>query len=305
MTRFIIIRLIQAFVTLIVISMVIFALARASGDPVMLMAPPMATNEDLDVIRKHLGLDKSLPEQYWVFIKNMVRGDLGQSIQNRRDVTEIIADRLPNTAKLSLSAMFIGILTSMILGVTAAVKRGTWVDSAVKLLAILGQALPSFWLAIVAIYIFAGWLGWFPAGGMGSPASYVLPVLTLSFFMLPIYTRLIRSSMLEVLDTEYVKLARIKGLSEKIVIWKHAFRNAVIPILTAAGITFATIVTGAVIIEMVFAWPGLGRLMADSMMVRDFPVIQASVMLVAVVVLTVNLLVDIAYAWVDPRIRYD
>ena len=305
MTRFIIIRLIQAFVTLIVISMVIFALARASGDPVMLMAPPMATNEDLDVIRKHLGLDKSLPEQYWVFIKNMVRGDLGQSIQNRRDVTEIIADRLPNTAKLSLSAMFIGILTSMILGVTAAVRRGTWVDSAVKLLAILGQALPSFWLAIVAIYIFAGWLGWFPAGGMGSPASYVLPVLTLSFFMLPIYTRLIRSSMLEVLDTEYVKLARIKGLSEKIVIWKHAFRNAVIPILTAAGITFATIVTGAVIIEMVFAWPGLGRLMADSMMVRDFPVIQASVMLVAVVVLTVNLLVDIAYAWVDPRIRYD
>lgn len=305
MTRFIIIRLIQAFVTLIVISMVIFALARASGDPVMLMAPPMATNEDLDVIRKHLGLDKSLPEQYWVFIKNMVRGDLGQSIQNRRDVTEIIADRLPNTAKLSLSAMFIGILTSMILGVTAAVKRGTWVDSAVKLLAILGQALPSFWLAIVAIYIFAGWLGWFPAGGMGSPASYVLPVLTLSFFMLPIYTRLIRSSMLEVLDTEYVKLARIKGLSEKIVIWKHAFRNAVIPILTAAGITFATIVTGAVIIEMVFAWPGLGRLMADSMMVRDFPVIQASVMLVAVVVLAVNLLVDIAYAWVDPRIRYD
>ena len=235
----------------------------------------------------------------------MVRGDLGQSIQNRRDVTEIIADRLPNTAKLSLSAMFIGILTSMILGVTAAVKRGTWVDSAVKLLAILGQALPSFWLAIVAIYIFAGWLGWFPAGGMGSPASYVLPVLTLSFFMLPIYTRLIRSSMLEVLDTEYVKLARIKGLSEKIVIWKHAFRNAVIPILTAAGITFATIVTGAVIIEMVFAWPGLGRLMADSMMVRDFPVIQASVMLVAVVVLAVNLLVDIAYAWVDPRIRYD
>jgi len=305
MTRFIIIRLIQAFVTLIVISMVIFALARASGDPVMLMAPPMATNEDLDVIRKHLGLDKSLPEQYWVFIKNMVRGDLGQSIQNRRDVTEIIADRLPNTAKLSLSAMFIGILTSMILGVTAAVRRGTWVDSAVKLLAILGQALPSFWLAIVAIYIFAGWLGWFPAGGMGSPASYVLPVLTLSFFMLPIYTRLIRSSMLEVLDTEYVKLARIKGLSEKIVIWKHAFRNAVIPILTAAGITFATIVTGAVIIEMVFAWPGLGRLMADSMMVRDFPVIQASVMLVAVVVLAVNLLVDIAYAWVDPRIRYD
>lgn len=304
MTRFIIIRLLQALVTLIVISMVVFALARASGDPVMLMAPPMATLEDLEVIRESLGLDKSVPEQYWVFIKNIFQGDLGQSIQNRRAVTTLIAERLPPTVSISLMAIVLGISVSLILGVTAAVKRGTWWDNAVKLVAIMGQALPSFWLAIVAIAVFSTVLGWFPAGGKSGPASYVLPVLTLSFFMLPIYTRLIRSSMLEVLDTEYVKLARIKGLSERMVIWKHALRNAIIPILTAAGITFATIVTGAVIIEMVFAWPGLGRLMADAMYARDFPVIQASVMLVAVVVLMVNLLVDIAYAWVDPRIRY-
>ena len=304
MGRFIIIRLIQTIITLIVISIVVFALARASGDPVMLMAPPMATLEDIQEIKHYLGLDKSMPEQYWIFLKNITHGDLGESIRNRRAVTSLIVERLPNTVTLGLSAIVLGILVSLILGVTAAYKFGTWMDSGVKLLAILGQALPSFWLAIMAISIFAVWLGWLPTSGMGSPAHYVLPVLTLSFFMLPILTRLIRSSMLEVLDSEYVKLARIKGLSEMLVVWKHALRNAIIPLLTAAGITFGTIVTGAVIIETVFAWPGLGRLMAEAVMGRDFPIIQASVLLVAVVVLLVNLIVDITYAYVDPRIRF-
>jgi len=304
MARFVIIRIVQAIITLIVISMVIFALARASGDPVMLMAPPMATLEDMEVLRQYLGLDKSLPEQYWVFLKNMARGDLGQSIRNRQAVTALIAQRLPNTVSLSLLSIFLGLFISLILGVTAACKFGTWVDSLVKFLAILGQALPSFWLAIVAISVFAVWLGWLPTSGMGTPAHFILPVLTLSFFSLPIFMRLIRSSMLEVLDSEYVKLARIKGLSERMVVWKHALRNAIIPLLTAAGISFGTIVTGAVVIEVVFAWPGLGRLMAEAVMARDFPVIQASVILVAVVVLLVNLLVDITYAYVDPRIRY-
>lgn len=284
--------------------MVVFALARASGDPVMLMAPAQATLEDIEVLRQYLGLDKSLPEQYWVFLKNVVKGDLGDSIATRRPVTTIIGERLPYTVQLGLSAIIIGLSISLILGVTAAVKRGTWIDSLVKFIAILGQALPSFWLAIVALQIFAGALGWLPAGGIGGPGNYVLPILTMAFFMLPIQTRLVRSSMLEVLDSEYVKLARIKGLSENRVIWKHALRNAVIPVMTAAGITFATIITGAVIIEMVFAWPGIGRLIADSVMARDFPVTQAVVLLVAVVVLGVNLIVDILYAYVDPRIRY-
>jgi len=304
MARFIIIRLFQGIITLIVISIVVFALARASGDPVMLMAPPMATLEDLEAIRQHLGLDKSLPEQYWVFLKNLSHGDFGESIRNRQAVSKLIGERLPNTITLGLSAILLGISVSLFLGVTAACKFGTWMDSGVKLLAICGQALPSFWLAIVAISIFAVWLGWLPTSGIGGPDHYVLPVLTLSFFMLPIMTRLIRSSMLEVLDSEYVKLARIKGLSERLVIWKHALRNAIIPLLTAAGITFGTIVTGAVVIETVFAWPGIGRLMADSVIGRDFPVVQALVLLVAVVVLMVNLLVDVLYAYVDPRIRY-
>lgn len=304
MTRFILIRILQAIITLIVISMVVFTLARASGDPVMLMAPAMATLEDIEVVRHHLGLDKSIPEQYWIFLKNLIQGDLGESIRSRRPVTTMISERIPNTLTLGLSAISLGIIVSLILGVTAAVRRGTWVDSIVKFLAILGQAMPSFFLAILSISIFAVLLGWLPTSGMGTPAHYVLPVLTLSFFMLPIMTRLIRSSMLEVLDSEYVKLARIKGLSEIVVVWKHALRNAIIPLLTSAGISFGTIVTGAVVIETVFAWPGLGRMMAEAVMGRDFPVIQAAVLLVAVVVLLVNLLVDIMYAWVDPRIRY-
>jgi peptide/nickel transport system permease protein len=304
MTRFIIIRILQALVTLIVISMVVFALARASGDPVMLMAPAQVSLADIQALREYLGLDKSLPEQYWVFLKNVFKGDFGESIRTRRSVSTIIGERLPYTIQLGLSAIFIGISVSLILGVTASVRRGTWIDSVVKFIAILGQALPSFWLAIVAIQIFAVSLNWLPTSGIGGPDHYILPILTMSFFMLPIMTRLIRSSMLEVLDSEYVKLARIKGLSERLVVWKHALRNAIIPLLTAAGITFATIITGAVIIETVFAWPGIGRLIFESVMGRDFPVTQAVVLLVAVVVLAVNLLVDILYAYVDPRIRY-
>lgn len=304
MARFIILRILQALITLIVISVVVFALARASGDPVMLMAPAQASLEDIEALREYLGLDKSLPEQYWVFLKNVAKGDLGESIKTRRPVATIIGERLPYTVQLALPAIFIGIFVSLILGVTASCNRATWIDSLVKFIAILGQALPSFWLAIVAIQIFAVSLKWLPTSGLGGPDHFILPVLTMSFFMLPIMTRLIRSSMLEVLDSEYVKLARIKGLSERIVIWKHALRNAIIPLLTAAGITFATIVTGAVIIETVFAWPGIGRLIAEAVVGRDFPVTQAVVLLVAVMVLGVNLIVDILYAYVDPRIRY-
>jgi ABC-type dipeptide/oligopeptide/nickel transport system permease component len=304
MARFIILRIFQALITLIVISMVVFALARASGDPVMLMAPAQASLADIEELRQYLGLDKSLPEQYWVFLNNVAKGDFGESIKTRRPVSTIIGERLPYTIQLALPAIFIGLFVSLILGVTASYNRGTWIDSLVKFIAILGQALPSFWLAIVAIQIFAVSLKWLPTSGIGGPDHFILPVLTMSFFMLPIMTRLIRSSMLEVLDSEYVKLARIKGLSERMVIWKHALRNAIIPLLTAAGITFATIVTGAVIIETVFAWPGIGRLIAEAVVGRDFPVTQAVVLLVAVMVLGVNLVVDILYAYVDPRIRY-
>ena len=189
------------------------------------------------------------------------------------------------------------------LGVLAATKRDTWLDNGVKFLAILGQALPGFWVAIVAIYVFAVYWHLLPTSGMGTPAHYVLPVLTLAFFLMPGMMRLVRSSMLDVLGSEYVKLARIKGLPERTVIWKHALRNALIAPLTAAGAIFAGLITGAVILETVFAWPGVGRLLVTAVSGRDFPVVQGVTMMVAVVALVINLLVDIAYAYVDPRIR--
>src|SRR5262249_54174806 len=231
------------------------------------------------------------------------QGDLGKSLIHRRPVTTLIAEALHSSLSLGALAFVVGIGLALVLGVLAATKRDTWLDNGVKFLAILGQALPGFWVAIVAIYVFAVYWHLLPTAGMGTPAHYVLPVLTLAFFLLPGMMRLVRSSMLDGLGSEYVKLARIKGLPERTVIWKHALRNALIAPLTAAGAIFASLITGAVILETVFAWPGVGRLMVTAVSGRDFPVVQGVTMLVALVTLLVNLLVDIAYAYVDPRIR--
>jgi peptide/nickel transport system permease protein len=216
----------------------------------------------------------------------------------------MIGEALPNTLRLAVLAFVAGIGSALVLGVLAATNRDTWLDNGVKFLAILGQALPGFWLAIVAIYIFSVHWQLLPTAGMDSAASYVLPVLTLAFFLMPGMMRLVRSSMLDVLGSEYVKLARIKGMPERTVIWKHALRNALIAPLTAAGAIFAGLITGAVILENVFAWPGVGRLLVTAVSGRDFPVVQGITLMVATVVLVINLLVDIAYVYVDPRIRF-
>lgn len=304
MTRQLLIRLVQTVVSLIGMSVLIFLLVRASGDPADLMRTATSTDAEIANIREQWGLDRSLPEQYWVFASGLLRGDLGTSLIQRRPVTTMIGEALPNSLSLGGLAFLLGVSTATVLGVLAATRRDTWVDNTVKLVAILGQALPGFWVAIVAIYLFS--VNWhlLPTSGVGGPAHYVLPVLTLAFFLLPGMMRLVRSSMLDVLGSEYVKLARIKGLPERTVIWKHALRNALIAPLTAAGAIFASLITGAVILETVFAWPGVGRLMVTAVSGRDFPVVQGITLMVAVVVLTINLLVDIAYAYVDPRIRY-
>ena len=215
----------------------------------------------------------------------------------------MIGEALPNSLSLGVLAFVVGIGLALVLGVLAATNRDTWLDNGVKFLAILGQALPGFWVAIVAIYVFSVQFRLLPTSGVDGPANYVLPVLTLAFFLMPGMLRLVRSSMLDVLGSEYVKLARIKGLPERTVIWKHALRNALIAPLTAAGAIFAGLITGAVILENVFAWPGVGRLLVTAVSGRDFPVVQGITIMVAVVVLVINLLVDIAYAYVDPRIR--
>ena len=304
MVRFILVRCLQAIVALIGISILIFVMARASGDPALLMAGSTSTPEEIERIRAEMGLDKSLPEQYWVFITDLAQGDLGESFTKQRPVTGMILELLPNTLSLSLLSFFLSMLLAVFLGVLGATRRDSFWDSGVKLIAVLGQALPVFWVGIMAILVFAVMLRWLPTSGMGSPAHFIMPVTVMTLFLLPGMMRLVRSGMLDVLDSEYIKLARIKGLPERTVIWKHALRNALMAPLTVAGLLLVLLITGTVVLENVFNWPGVGRLLLQGVMGRDFAVVQGIVLLVGAAVLFVNLLVDILYAYIDPRIRY-
>lgn len=304
MIRFILIRLVQTIIALFGISILIFGLVRLSGDPILMMITPLSTPDQIAALKAKYGVDKPAAVQYLVFMDNLFHGDLGQSIAYNRPVAGMIGRAVPNTLRLALLAFAIGMLLAVLLGVLAATRRDTWLDQGVKFLAVLGQALPGFWLAIMGIFVLSVHWELLPPSGMGNWTNYVLPVGTIAFFLLPGMMRLVRSSMLDVLDSEYVKLARIKGLPERTIIWKHALRNAMIAPLTTAGMILATLITGEVIIETVFAWPGVGRLLVDAMQGRDFPVVQGVVLMIAFIVLLVNLLVDILYAYVDPQIRY-
>jgi len=303
MLRFIIIRLLQSVVAVIGIAMLIFAMVRISGDPALMLATATSTAEDIQQIRVNLGLDKSIPEQFWIFVTDVVQGDLGESLFKKQPVTEMIGAALPNSIKLILPSWAVAMLGALLLGVLGATRRDTFLDNGVKFIAILGQALPGFWVAIVAVFIFSVTWQLLPTSGLGGIDHYILPVAALAFFLLPGMMRLVRSSMLDVLDSEYIKLARIKGLPERQIIWKHALRNALIAPLTVAGVLFAMLITGAVIIEIVFSWPGIGWILVEGVMARDFPLVQAIVIMVAVLVLGINLLVDILYAYIDPQIR--
>ena len=304
MVRFISIRILQSIVALFGIIVMVFFLVRASGDPLSLLSSPNMTEEQYNAIKERLGLDKSWGEQFIIYIGDLAQGDLGESLFRERPVIDMLKESLPNTLKLIVPSFIIGMLLALVLGITAATYRDTFWDNGVKFLAVLGQALPGFWVAIMAVLIFSVYLRWLPVAGMATPAHYVLPVATMVFFMMPGMMRLVRSSMLDVLDSEYVKLARIKGLPERLVIWKHALRNALITPLTVAGMIFALFITGAVITEIIFNWPGIGRLLVENTFSRDFPVVQAITILVAISVLGINLLVDISYAYIDPQIRY-
>ncbi|MBN1161236.1 MAG: ABC transporter permease [Dehalococcoidales bacterium] len=304
MTRFIIVRILQAIVALIGITILVFFLVRVSGDPMALIASPNLSEEQYQKIKESLGLDKSWGEQFWIYIKEMTRGNLGESLIREKPVTTMIGESLPNTLKMTVPSFVLSMLLAFFLGIMAATYRDSFWDNGVKFLAVLGQALPGFWVAIMAVLIFSVYLEWLPVAGMSTPAHYVLPVLTMVFFMLPGMMRLVRSSMLDVLDSEYIKLARIKGLPERVVIWKHALRNALITPLTIIGMLLPTLVVGAVISEQIFNWPGMGSMILRATFERDFPVVQAITVLVAIMVLGVNLLVDILYAYIDPQIRY-
>jgi peptide/nickel transport system permease protein len=302
--RFVLSRLLQSLVALAILSVVVFVLARTTGDPLHLILPMSATEEDYANAREYLGLDRPYLEQYLSFVGKVVTGDFGMSLRARRPVNELIRERLPNSLRLGGFAMAVSLAIAFPLGVMAAVKKGTGVDRAAQVIAVLGQSLPTFWVAILLVEFVAGRLQWLPAGGIDGLSSYVLPGFTLGWFVVAGMMRLLRSGMLEVLDSGYVKLARVKGVVEGRVVWLHALKNALIPVITFAGIYFAILVTTAIVVETVFAWPGIGRLAYEGISSRDFPVIQAVVLTTAAIVAVVNLGVDCLYALIDPRIRY-
>lgn len=305
MQRYIVRRLIQAAVTLFLVSVIVFVLGRLTGDPVALLLSEYSTQEDKILLTRQLGLDKPLPEQYAVFLANALRGDLGRSIRGERaPALKLVVERLPASIQLASVAVVVSLILGVPLGVVSAMRKGSWLDALLRVLALAGQAAPVFWLAIVAMYFLSVQLRLVPSAGYGRPEHFVLPVFAMSCFMVAAFLRLTRSSMLEVIDSEYIKLARIKGLSEAIVIWKHALRNSLIPVLTYSGTVLGRMIAGAVIVETIFAWPGMGRLAYESVMQRDFPVLQAVVLVIAAMFLAVNLAVDLLYAFVDPRIRY-
>jgi len=302
--RYILNRVLQSVIALLILSVVIFGLGRLTGDPVVLLLPPDATQEAEDLLRASLGLDQPLPVQYWLFISNAARLEFGDSLKARRPVTELIKPKVIISLKLGIVAMGITLLMGIPLGVLAAVKRGTPLDTMANMIAVLGQSLPQFWVGIMLIQIFTVRLDLLPASGTGGITHYILPAFTLGWFVAAGIMRLLRSSMLEALDGEYIKMARIKGLPEWKIVWKHTLKNALIPVLTFGGSYLAAFITGAILVETVFAWPGVGRLVYDAIIWRDFPVLQSLILMIAAVVISVNLIVDILYAYVDPRIRY-
>jgi len=305
MKRFIVRRIGYALLSLVVLSATIFVFVRLTGDPSVLLVEPGASKADIDAVRADLGLDRPLIVQYGLFLKGLVRGDFGRSFYYRTPVLELYFERLPNSLLLALVAMAFSLAIGIPSGILAAVRVNGWWDGAGKVFALLGLSMPSFWVGLLLILFFSVYLGWLPSSGSGTPLHVLMPAFALGWYFAAAHMRLTRSSMLEVLGSEYIKLARLKGLPEALVICKHAFKNALIPVLTLAGINLVLMINVAVVVETVFAWPGVGRLFYEGIAFRDFPVVQASVVLSGFMIVVVNLAVDLAYAVIDPRIRYE
>lgn len=299
-------RILIALPAIFGVIVVVFAMVRlAPGDPAVLLAGEFADQATIERIRERFGLDRSMPEQFAVFVSNLAQGDLGRSTRTNRLVTEDLAQFFPNTLELAFGAIIVALVIGIPAGVLSAVKRNSWVDALVTFIALLGVSMPVFWFGLLAILFFSVELGWFPVAGRGTFSHVVLPAITLGVSSTAIIARMTRSSMLEVLDQDYVRTARAKGLMGRTTIIKHALRNALVPVVTIGGLEFGRLMAGAVLTETVFTWPGVGRLLVDSILARDYPVVQGAVLLIAVSFIIVNLLVDLIYGLIDPRIRYD
>ena len=305
MTRFIIRRLGYSLLSLLLLSLTIFLFVRLTGDPTLLLVEPGASKEDMDAIRQRFGLDRPLWVQYGYFMWSLVQGDFGQSFYYRMPVLELYLTRLPNSLLLAASAMAFSLLVGIPSGILAAVNVGRFWDRAGKVFVLLGLSLPSFWVGLALILFFSVYLEWLPSSGSGTVWHLLMPTFSLGWFFAAAHMRMTRSSMLDVLGSEYIKLARLKGLPESRVIVKHAFKNALIPVLTLAGINLIIMINVAVVVETVFAWPGVGRLLYEGITFRDFPVVQAIVLIGGAMIVVVNLLIDILYAIIDPRIRLE
>jgi len=297
--------LLLAIPVLIGVSILVFAIIRfIPGDPARAIAGVHASPEYIEQVRRELLLDEGLHVQYYVYMTNLLQGDLGRSTFTNRPVTVELAQRFPNTMVLAVTAMVIASIIGMSAGIVSATKRYSLFDNFSMLAALVGVAAPVFWLGVMFQLLFSVQLGWLPSGGIGTWKHLVLPALTLGLATAALLARITRSSMLEVLGQDYITTARSKGLIERVVINKHAFKNALIPVVTVIGLQFGTLLGGAVLTETVFSWPGIGRLMVDSILARDYPVVQGAVLLLAVFFVMINLVVDIIYAFLDPRISY-
>lgn len=306
MLQYVLKRLFSTIPVLFGISLLLFFMLRMlPGDPAQVLAGQMASPEDIETIRKQLGLDRPILIQYGLFLGRLVRFDLGRSARTQHPVIKEVWARLPNTILLAVAAITLACLFGIPAGILAAIRPYTWIDYLFTSLALFGISMPVFWLGLMLIILFSIILHWLPAGGTGSWKHIILPSLTLAAFVVAFITRMTRASMLEALSQDYTTTARSKGLKEEVVVIKHALKNAMIPIITVVGLQFGLLLGGAVLTETVFAWPGMGRLIVDSILARDYPVIQGAILIFGLLYILVNLGVDLLYAYIDPRIRYD
>jgi peptide/nickel transport system permease protein len=304
MQRFLIIRVIQSFFTLLVLSVVVFFGAEQTGDLALVLSTADTTLEELEELREKLGLNRPAHERYLAWAGKAITGDLGRSGTKRRPVWDMLMERVPATLQLAFAGLVVAMGIGIPLGIIAAIYRNSYIDKFAKVFAIIGMSAPQFWVAIMLIMLFAAQWQVLPAFGKGGIDHYILPAFAISLFIMAGFMRLTRSSMLEVLDSEFVKFARIKGLNERVVIYKHALKNAIIPVLTFGGVSFAGLLNGSIVVEVVFAWPGIGLLMLGGIRERDVNVILATILTSGFLYIFLSTIVDMLYAYVDPRIRY-
>ncbi len=303
MTAFLARRLLQGAISILGASVIIFMISRLSGDPILMLLPNDATPAMIAAARQEFGLDLPLPVQYGIWLQKALMGDFGNSYRWEMPAVTLILDRLPATVQLAACGLLFSVALAVPIGVLSAVHRGGWIDRIGRVFAMLGQAMPAFWVGLLLILVFAIGLNWLPAFGHGTPAHVILPAIALGWYPVAAQTRIVRSAMLDVLDSDHIRLSRALGTPERLIVWKYALRNAAIPLLTMLGVYFAAMLGGAFVVETIFAWPGVGRTVVEAVFSRDFPVVQAGVLFTSILFVLSNLVVDLSYGLVDPRIR--